>query len=267
MTKIIWISDLHFAQDGEIFGHDPRARLDAATSYICRWHSDADVCVISGDLVDDPSVAVYAELKERLHGLGLPYLPMVGNHDDRELMRAAMPLPDQVSNDFVQYAVPVGGALILCLDTVDPGEDAGAYCSTRQAWLRKALEAAGDVPVLVFAHHPPMPLGLPQMDDIKPADGAALLDILAEFRCVKHCFFGHVHRPIGGSVRGIPFAIIRSVLHQLRTPQPPWTWDTYVPPSEAPAIGVLSVMGGDVIVHYEDFCDADLGVRTGSAST
>ena len=259
--KLIWMSDLHFAATGDVLGHDPRARLDAAIDHANRLHDDASLCVLSGDLVDRANPEEYAALKEHLDTLAMPYLPMVGNHDARTPFRATLPMPPGTMPDFMQYAHRTAEGLILCLDTVNPDSDTGQFCTQRMAWLKEALEAAGGIPVYIFGHHPPMPLGLPMLDDSRIEEGEALLDLLASHDCVRHCFFGHVHRPITGAARGIPFAIMRSILLQAPPPRPNWTWETFAPSREAPAIGVVTLRGGDVTVQYEEFCDADFGVQ------
>ena len=60
--KIIWMSDLHFARAGDVLGHDPRLRLEAAVAHVNRHHADADCCIISGDLVNRGELADYQAL-------------------------------------------------------------------------------------------------------------------------------------------------------------------------------------------------------------
>ncbi len=45
--------------------------------------------LITGDLTNDGDAAVWAELMAVLGRLEAPIWPLPGNHDDRELMRAA----------------------------------------------------------------------------------------------------------------------------------------------------------------------------------
>ncbi|MFK7737537.1 MAG: metallophosphoesterase, partial [Pirellulaceae bacterium] len=86
MTKLIWMSDPHFALEGDVWGHDPRERLKAAIDHINIHHSDAAMCVISGDLVNSGTQADYEGVRTRLDTLAIPYFPMVGNHDKRDLV-------------------------------------------------------------------------------------------------------------------------------------------------------------------------------------
>ncbi len=258
--KTLWMSDLHFVHKGAVLGHDPRIRLRAAIAHINAHHGDAEMCLISGDLVDVATIQNYRALREALDTLAMPYWPMTGNHDDRGLMRDALPLPEGTMPDFVQYTIAVSGALIVCLDTLLPGADAGEMCTARLAWLEAVLREAGDRSVLLFLHHPPMTLGLPMLDPDNLTDGAALLDLLERYPCVTHLFCGHVHRPITGTVRGMPFATMRSVLYQAPPPRPAWDWSTFQPAPEAPALGVLHIANGNVTLQYDQFCPYAVGV-------
>ncbi|MDJ0823517.1 MAG: phosphodiesterase [Paracoccaceae bacterium] len=259
MTKLIWMSDLHFTAEGDVLGHDPRARLEAAISHINAHHDDAAYCVISGDLVNRGTPGDYATLAQALDGLTIPYLPMAGNHDDRALVRAHLPIPNDTMAAFVQYAVAAEGAAILCLDTLDPGKDSGAFCEDRKGWLRAALSAAGDTPAVIFMHHPPLPLCLPMQDADRLRDGEAFLQLLQGFDNVTYLCCGHVHRPITGTTHGIPFATMRSVLYQAPPPQPAWDWESFAPAKEAPALGVLKIGPSGVTLQYDQFCAFEIG--------
>ncbi len=199
MTKIVWLSDLHFLANGDVLGHDPRARLDAAIRHINAHHADADLCVISGDLVNRGTVGDYAALAERLKTLAIPYFPMVGNHDNRDLLRTFLALPDQVMPGFVQYAIPTEDAALICLDTQKTGSGAGAFCQERLDWLDAALTDAADRPVVLFMHHPPASLGLPMQDSENNLDGARLLELLSNHDNLRYMCIGHVHRPVTGT--------------------------------------------------------------------
>jgi len=39
------------------------------------------------------------------------------------------------------------------------------------------------------------------------------LKLISEYKCVKYLFIGYVHRPTTGTVCGVPFATMRSILY------------------------------------------------------
>ena len=260
MLKAIWMSDPHFTHEGDVLGHDPRVRLRAALDHINRHHHDANLCVISGDMVNRGTQADYDALRNQLNKLAIPFLPMVGNHDDRTLFRTFLPLPNSCMTDFIQYAVPTPDGLVVCLDTQKSGSDAGEFCSKRLAWLQDTLEKAADIPVYIFMHHPPMPLGLPMQDTENMEDGDTFLDLVSKYACVKYMFIGHVHRPISGTVKGIPFSTMRSILYQAPAPRPEWNWDTFKPSEEAPNLGVIRIAESAVNLQFVQFCNFETGI-------
>ena len=109
-------------------------------------------------------------------------------------------------------------ATIVTLDTLneDTPDHAGILCEARLGFLAEALASAPtDRPLLLFQHHPPFDSGLRYMDTIKLANGEAEWDVIARTRKPDYMFMGHLHRPIAGSWRGIPFHIQRALTHQV----------------------------------------------------
>lgn len=259
MAKLLWFSDLHFTSKGDQFGYDPRARLEALIDYVRMHHSDAALAVVSGDMVEDPSPKNYAELAQRLQRLGLPYLPMTGNHDLRAPFRAALPLPAGVQDGFIQYAVTLGGLRLICLDTLREHSSDGMLCAARLDWLARELALDRQTPTVVFCHHPPLALGYPALDPSRIDQGDALLELLGAAPNLRQLCFAHVHRPMIGSAHGVSFASIRSVLYQASPPMPAWDWESFKPAHEAPDMGILHFQDDVLRLHFEPFCDADTG--------
>ena len=264
MQKIVWTSDLHFVAEGEPFGHDPRLRLEAAITHINAHHGDAACCVISGDLVNDPGLANYKALRPLLDRLAMPWFPMMGNHDDRGLLRQTLPVPDSCMDGFVQYAVSLSGARVLALDTHKAGSGSGKFCAARRNWLEKELQHAGDQPVILFLHHPPMDLGLPILDESKMEEGERCLDLVRNHASgpVQLCI-GHVHRSVSGVEGGLPFATMRSVLFQAPPPVPAWDWSSFAPVPEDPGLGIILIDGSRITIQNETFCAYELGTGVG----
>ena len=122
-----------------------------------------------------------------------------------------------IDGGYVQFVLDVDGARLLCVDSLSdtPGDHAGQLCAIRLAWLRDQISATPlDKALIVACHHPPFDLGMPYMDALRLMDDEALYEVLAP-RKPDMMLFGHVHRPISGAWRGIPFHIQRAVNHQV----------------------------------------------------
>lgn len=216
--SFIQITDTHFVPgDGMLYGTRPAARLRAGVALINRDHADADFVLVTGDLAHHGERDAYETLADVLSDLSLPVCLMMGNHDRRAPFRCVFPDSPAIDRGFVQFAIETAGARVLCLDSLNdvPGDHAGRLCRTRLDWLDREIAATpAGIRLIVACHHPPFDLGLPNMDAIKLADGDALYEVLRR-RLPDQMIFGHVHRPISGTWRGIPFHIQRAFNHQV----------------------------------------------------
>ncbi|MDX1575419.1 MAG: phosphodiesterase [Kiloniellales bacterium] len=255
--KILQVTDTHVVEDGgHIYGIDPVARLAACVAHINAHHADARFCVLSGDLTNEGTPGAYGVLKGILDRLAVPYHIMIGNHDDRDALLAAFPKTPRDEAGFVQYALETPAGRLLILDTVEPGTHGGRFCDRRAAWLGARLAETGDDPVYIFMHHPPFPVGLPAMDRIGLDDPGPFAAAVTPHRGrvdIRHIFFGHVHRPVSGSWRGIAFSALPSTVHQvaldLEAVAP-------VPKTrEPPAYGVILIEPERTLVHVCPFLD------------
>ena len=71
--KFVQVSDIHLGAPGEfIMGCSPTERLNACFKDINSWHSDAEFCVITGDLTEFAEPAAYKHLKEIIREFPLP---------------------------------------------------------------------------------------------------------------------------------------------------------------------------------------------------
>jgi len=253
--KLIQCSDLHFVPPGtRLLGLDPRARLEAAIADINAHHGDAELCLFTGDLADRGAPEAYQALRETLAALRVPYLLTLGNHDDRNNFQTAFPEAPHDENGFVQSVASTGAGDIILLDTHEPGQASGSFCAKRQAWLEARLAEAAGRPVYLFMHHPPLDIGIPALDRIGLIDKQGFAKAVAGAAGIRHIFFGHVHRPVSGSWRGIPYAALRSLVHQVRLDLATERVLSY--DHAPPAYNVILLDGGDTVVHHHDFLDA-----------
>ncbi|MEI4485925.1 phosphodiesterase [Frigidibacter sp. MR17.14] len=228
--KIIQLTDTHLMPPGEMAnGIDPERMLRAAIADILARQADADLLVITGDLCNHGDPEAYALLRDILAPLPMPVLLMLGNHDHRPNFVAAFPDHPRDPAGHVQSVIDTDHGRLLFLDTHEAGVIGGIYGADRLAWLNTALEGAGDLPVTVFVHHPPVADGIRHFRDISLHDGGALLARLAAHPPgIRHIVFGHIHMPLcGTSPEGIAFSSGQSCTHRFimdtELPDPFWT--------------------------------------------
>jgi len=185
-----------------------------------------DFVVISGDLVDTPSVEEYDYLKRLLAPLRLPFAGIPGNHDSRQWMREAFPAAPYVhATGPLDQKIEVNGLDLLLLDSSVAGKPHGMLEASTLQWLDAALATAVDRPVLLFLHHPPFKGGIWHMDRQDLFNADALADIVRRHPRVRLIACGHVHRAMLTTFAGIAVTICPAPNHavdldlgQLREP-------------------------------------------------
>jgi hypothetical protein len=89
------------------------------------------------------------------------------------------------------------------------------------------------------------------MDTIRLANPEAEWEVIARTRRPDYLFMGHLHRPIAGLWKGIPFHIQRALAHQVAFDL---ETEGHIPGShEAPDYSHVTVTGGQIVIHQCSF--------------
>jgi 3',5'-cyclic-AMP phosphodiesterase len=259
---IAQISDLHIKQRGELAYRrvDTAAALTRAIATLNRFTPRPDLVVISGDLVDTPLAAEYDHLKELLAPLEIPFAAIPGNHDSRELMRAALPGLGYAQSSGALHSVrKVGEADIVLLDSTVPGAAHGELDSASLEWLDTILGASTTRPALLFLHHPPFVTGITHMDVQNLRNAADLAVLIRKHPRARLVAAGHVHRATLTTFAGIAATICPAPNHAVAL-----DLDAHLPPSfniEPPAFHLHAWFPGDrfgsVVTHSVPIGDFD----------
>jgi 3',5'-cyclic AMP phosphodiesterase CpdA len=258
-TKIVQLSDLHLTGDDEaLFGAQPAERFSRAIDLVRRDHADAALCLLTGDLAERGDDAAYAQLAHIAARLPMPVYQMVGNHDDRAALLRHFPDMDD-GTGFVQQAIELPSCSLLLLDTLDPGHGGGLLSAERLAWLESQLRRHADSFVLAM-HHPPLTVGIPSMDQYVLRNADDFWAVIAPHRQrIRHILLGHLHRPIGGSWRGIPISCTYSPNHQVALDLASLPPGGAVPGcQEAASFSVILIDEESVVVHHQSMDESGL---------
>jgi 3',5'-cyclic-AMP phosphodiesterase len=214
--RIAQISDLHIKPPGELaYGRvDTAKALERCVAVLNAFEPRLDFVVISGDLVDTPNAEEYAHLKRLLAPLMLPFAAIPGNHDGRELMRAAFPNDAYAfSSGALNQKVEVGELDLLLLDSSVPGRPHGELDSPTLQWLDATLASSTNRPALVFLHHPPFIAGIWHMDRQNLHNAGEFEKIIQRHVCVRIVATGHIHRAALTMFAGVPSTICPAPNH------------------------------------------------------
>ena len=237
-----------------LYGIDPAERLSAAIVDINTRFHNAAFLIITGDLAHRGEPAACGLLNEILSGLKIPVHLGIGNHDGRTAFHREFPDTPTDAAGFVQYRFTQSGSGFVMLDSVEDGRSSGFLCPDRLSWAEKTLYSVGGTPALVFLHHSPVALGIPDLDDIGLRNASDLGKVVENSGNVKHFVFGHVHRPAIGVWQGIPFSTQRSLVNQsaLNFHRDGGVLDNLEPPTYS----VVELQdSGDIVIHLHEFMD------------
>jgi 3',5'-cyclic-AMP phosphodiesterase len=214
------ISDPHIVKEGTLaYGRiDTPRMLERCVRKILALPRQPDLVVATGDLTDHAAADEYAVLRNLLAPLAakMPVYLAVGNHDDRDALRAAFPEHLYLAghDGYIQYVVEDFPLRLVVLDTLIPGAPGGELCAERLRWLDHTL-AASDRPTVVAQHHPPFVTGMTVMDQMTLADPDAEAAVIGKYRHVERVICGHYHRNIQARFAGTIASVCPSSAHQL----------------------------------------------------
>ncbi|UYG04598.1 phosphodiesterase [Halomonas sp. LR3S48] len=250
MHKVVWLTDPHLIEPDSVSQAPSEAwqRFRRCLDEIQREHMDAELLVLTGDLVHLNNPGAYALLREELERLPMPYRLLVGNHDDRAALHAGFPdIP--MAGGFVQGSDDIGEARLIYLDTQASEGHHGELCPFRLDWLAAQMEEASRRPVLLFLHHPPIEIGVRALDRLRLLESEGLSDLLQLRRAPTHLFCGHVHRNVSGRWSGHSFATLKSTTTQFAFDMQA---SRLIRCDEDPGYGVLLFDDDKVVVNYVD---------------
>lgn len=194
---IAHISDLHIKAPGELAYNkvDTAKALERCVAELNALDPRPDLVVISGDLVDTPTPGEYEHLWRLLAPLKIPFIGVPGNHDARDMMRAAFPdFAYAHASGPLDQARTVGPLDVLLLDSHVPGKPYGTLEPATLTWLDATLGSSKDRPALLFLHHPPFRTGIAHMDVQDLHNAADLAEIVRKHPRIRIVAAGHVHR-------------------------------------------------------------------------
>lgn len=188
--RIAQITDCHLPADPEqkYRGATPYKNLKALLKIVRRMKPD--LLLATGDLSEDGSRASYERLERCFKPLGIPVLPLPGNHDDASLLARIFPGSPVDGISISAHAA----WQIIRLNSCLPGRPEGGLGGGVLAKLEDVLSRSVGQPRLVAVHHQPVIVGSPWIDKYRLFESEAFLQLIDRSPDVKAVVWGHVHR-------------------------------------------------------------------------
>lgn len=191
MTRLIQITDTHLCREpGDIMnsGINTDVSLQRVIEQV-RQHQPGLV-VASGDLAQDPHLAVYQRLKALLDSLDCPYVIMPGNHDDCDMLVECFDMPP--ARYLKDYRM--GNWHLLFLNTAWHGHVEGRLAKSELVRMQRFFAESDAEYMLLFLHHHPVPVHSAWMDAIALTNAEGFWEIVVDESRVRGVVCGHVHQ-------------------------------------------------------------------------
>ena len=195
MTTVLQLTDLHVEPAGTLaYGKaDTASLVRSIRPWLLRFAPKVDLIVVTGDIACDGKPEAYEIVAQTLADLPVPVRVLPGNHDRRSNLVRLFPdfVEADAGKDAVEFTIERDDALVVGLDTLQPGRHWGALSDASLARLEAAL--ADGRPVLTLMHHTPVHSGMGKMDEPFGGNRGRLKEILSRRPDVRLAT-GHMHR-------------------------------------------------------------------------
>lgn len=216
---IAQISDTHIAVDSEDAAQRIQDFKDVLAD-IAALDTLPDIVVHSGDIVHNGLEEEYQQVHQILEDFEFPVHLMVGNKDNREVLRKCFADQAYLSNgsEFIAYSVETETMLFVMLDTLCTTSNKGKFCEKRASQFDELIKQSPDKPTAVFAHHPAftVSVGPDPMHFETKTDMERFSKTINASNRVIGAFCGHVHRSTTGFIGKVPATVMSAVATPLR---------------------------------------------------
>ena len=197
MLKILQITDSHILPepDHTLLGINTEYYFRQVLQHAFALHKQFDLLLLSGDLAQTPSLAVYQRILQHLATYRTPTVCLPGNHDDFGMMQAIF--QDDLYN--CRKQVMLGGWQILSLNSQKTNSPVGKLSDAELSFLEQRLFQQPDTPTLIALHHPCFETGSQWLDTMQLINSESFLDLLDRHSQVKVVTCGHIHQEIAVS--------------------------------------------------------------------
>ena len=201
LVEVLQLTDLHLLHttQGTLWDINPYANFRRILQEAIGRYPSTTLLLLTGDLVNDPTVEAYRLLRDGLTKLDYPVFRLPGNHDDVILLDGAL----SGGNFHKEQAVELGDWQIILLDSNAPSPIGGRLDQMELQRLEKSLQAYPDRHALVCLHHHPVPIDSPWMDVMALQNPRDLFEILDRYPQVRGVIWGHIHQEFEAEWHGV----------------------------------------------------------------
>jgi Icc protein len=190
--SVLHITDPHILAkpDDTLLGVKTAFYFNAVLDHALQSSRQFDLCLLTGDLAQEPCRASYNYLLNALQAYGIPCLCIPGNHDDFNMMQAVL---NTESINCSKRQI-LGNWQIIGLNSQILGSEGGHLANDELAFLERHLQDNLNLNTLIAVHHHCLPTGSNWMDSMMINNAEGLLGIIDRYPQVKAIINGHIHQ-------------------------------------------------------------------------
>ena len=222
---LVHLSDTHFLSEGALLhgGIPAESNLEQALAQVESMGIRPSALVFTGDLTDVGETDAYARLRERVEPvaqrLGAEIIWLMGNHDERGPMRAAL-LDQEPTDGPLDTVWDLGGLRFIGLDSSVPGFHHGELSDAQLDWLDGVLDVPARYGTVIGMHHPPVPAPQPLFELLELRDQRAFAEVLVG-RDVRAILAGHLHYAMNSTFADVPVSVAAASCYTMNLSNPP----------------------------------------------
>ncbi len=168
--------------------------------------------LVTGDLIQDDSAEAYGRFRDLMLPLNRRMHCVPGNHDVRSLMREVCVRPPF---SYCAYE-EIREWLLVGIDSCVRDDAGGRVTDEELDRMADIVVRSPAKHVLVFLHHPPVPMGSKWLDTVGLQNGDAFLERLQSLNRVRAAVFGHVHQEYDQEHNGVRIIATPSTCRQFK---------------------------------------------------
>jgi Icc protein len=212
--SILHLTDSHILATPEatLLGINTAYYLNAVLEHAIKSGRHFDLCLLTGDLAQDPCLASYQHILNQLQRQSFPSRCLPGNHDDFAIMQTVL-CTERVN---CNKHITLGNWQIISLNSQIPDSPDGYLSVEELAFLAQWLKKNPDHFTLIAIHHHCLPTGSEWMDTMMIKNARELLVIINDYPNVKAIINGHIHQAMDIQINSVRVLTTPSTCFQFK---------------------------------------------------
>jgi Icc protein len=191
-VSILQLTDSHIlgTPEATLLGIDTAYYFNSVLEHAFNSAMRFDLCLLTGDLAQDPCPASYRHLLDKLEDYDIPSVCLPGNHDDFGMMQEIL----NTERINCRKQVFWGNWQIIALNSQILDSPNGYLAQAELSFLGQCLKQHTDLFALIAIHHHCVPSRTVWMDSMMIGNAQDLFDLIKQFPNVKAIVSGHIHQ-------------------------------------------------------------------------